>query len=75
MVSLPNIILNKIIVPEIIEHKVSVNNITYNIEKLLYDKDARNEQIEGLSKVKTLLSDKISSKEAANAILKELKEA
>ena len=72
MVSLPNIISKKIIVPEIIEHKVSINNITYNIEKLLYDKDARNEQIEGLSKVKNLLSDKISSQEAANAIIKEL---
>ena len=72
MVSLPNIILNKIIVPEIIEHNVSINNITYNIEKLLYDKDARNTQIEGLSKVKALLSDKVSSQEAANAIIEEL---
>lgn len=73
MVSLPNIILNKMIVPEIIEHNVSVNNITYNIEKLLYDKDVRNEQIEGLSQVKALLSDKVSSSEAAEAIIEELK--
>ena len=69
MVSLPNIILNKIIVPEIIEHKVNVNNITYNIEKLLYDKEARSIQIEGLSQVKNLLSDKVSSIEAANEII------
>lgn len=73
MVSLPNIILNKMIVPEIIEHNVSVSNITYNIEKLLYDKDARSAQIEGLSQVGALLSDKVSSSEAADAIISELK--
>ena len=72
LVSLPNIILNKMIVPEIIEHKVNVNNITYNIEKLLYDKDTRNKQTEGLSKVKSLLSDKVSSLEAASEIIKAL---
>ena len=73
MVSLPNIILNKMVVPEIIEHNVSINNITYNIEKLLYDKDARNAQTEGLSQVKSLLSDKVSSCEAANEIISVLK--
>jgi lipid-A-disaccharide synthase len=73
MVSLPNIISGKFIVPEILEHNVSVSNITYNIEKLLYDKIARQEQIEGLSGVKDLLSDKVSSYEAACAIAEELK--
>ena len=73
MVCLPNIISGKYIVPEIIEHKVSVNNIVYNIEKLLYDSVARESQIEGLSKVKNLLSDKISSQEAAKIIAEELK--
>ncbi|MBR6099485.1 lipid-A-disaccharide synthase [bacterium] len=72
MVSLPNIISGKIIVPEIIEHNVCVNNISYNIEKLLYDKDVRNAQLDGLSGVKSLLSDKVSSSEAANAIAEEL---
>ena len=68
MVSLPNIISNKLIVPEIIEHDVNVHNISYNIEKLLYDKEVRLAQIEGLSEVKNLLSDKVSSLEAAEAI-------
>lgn len=72
MVSLPNIINGKIIVPEIIEHNVTVNNISYNIEKLLYDKEVRQSQTEGLASVKSLLSDKISSQEAANEIIKEL---
>ncbi len=72
MVCLPNIISGKFIVPEILEHSVNVNNISYNIEKLLYDKEARASQIEGLSGVGQLLSDKISSDEAANEICKEL---
>lgn len=72
MVSLPNIISGKMIVPEILEHKVSVHNISYNIEKLLYDKAARQEQVEGLSGVKNLLSDKISSQEVAEELVKEL---
>ena len=72
MVSLPNIISNKHIVPELVEHNVSVHNISYNIEKLLYDKEIRQAQIDGLSGVKQLLSDKVSSVEAANAIAEEL---
>lgn len=72
MVCLPNIISGKFIVPEILEHKVSVNNISYNIEKLLYDKAVRNTQIEGLSGVKAMLSDKVSSEEAAETIAEEL---
>ncbi len=73
MVSLPNIISGKFIVPEILEHHVNVSSITYNIEKLLYDKNARQEQIDGLSGVKALLSDKVSSYEAACVIAEELK--
>ena len=72
MVSLPNIISGKLIVPEIIEHHVNVNNISYNIERLLYDKEVRQSQIDGLSGVKEALSDKISSQEAAEVIAKEL---
>ena len=72
MVSLPNIISGKFIVPEILEHKVSVHNIAYNTEKLLYDKTVRQEQIDGLSGVKKLLSDKTSSEEVAKVIAEEL---
>ena len=71
-VSLPNIIADKMIVPEIIEHRVNVENISYEIEKLLYDESYRENTIKQLGDVKALLSDKVSSKEAAEEILKAL---
>lgn len=72
-VSLPNIIADKSIVPEILQSKVSVSNISYQIEKLLYDNDYRENNIEQLGKVKALLSDKVSSQEAAKVIADALK--
>ena len=72
MVSLPNIIAGKIIVPEIIQADVNVNKITYEIEKILYDNEYRKNYIEQLSGIKKLLSDKISSSEAAKEINNEL---
>lgn len=72
MVSLPNIISKKIIVPEIIQGQVNKDNITYNIEKILYDNDYREKYIEELRGVKKLLSDKVSSKEVAEEITKQI---
>lgn len=72
-VSLPNIIADKSIVPEILQSKVTVSNISYQIEKLLYDKDYRENNIEQLGKVKALLSDKVSSQEVAKVIADALK--
>ena len=74
-VCLANIIANKDIVPEIIENKARPDFIAYNIEKLIYDDEVRNAQIEGLKTVKNLLSDKNSAFEVANEIRKELTEA
>lgn len=71
-VSLPNIIADKDILPEIIETKAKPDFIAYNIEKLIYDEEVRNKQIEGLKSVKELLSDKNSSMEVAKEIIKEL---
>ncbi len=68
MVSLPNIISDKMIVPEIIQGSVTVDNITFEIEKILYDNEYRKNYIEQLSHVKSLLSDKVSSDEAAREI-------
>ncbi len=73
MVSLPNIISGKVIVPEIIQKDVNVQNITYEIEKILYDNDYRQNYINGLKQVSSLLSDKVSSTEAALEITRELK--
>ena len=72
MVSLPNIIANKIIVPQILQGAVKVENITYEIERLLYERKYRDENIRELSKVKALLSDKVSSDEAAGEISRSL---
>jgi len=69
-VSLPNIIANKDIVPELIQSKAKPDLIAYNIEKLLYDAEYRVNNIKELSSVKDLLSDKYSALEAANEILK-----
>lgn len=67
-VSLPNIIMNKFIVPEILQGQAKEDFIAYNIEKLLYDEQARTEQIEELGKVRNLLSDKNSASEVAQVI-------
>ena len=71
-VSLPNIIADKMIVPEIIQGDVSADKISYEIEKLLYNKSAREYMVNELGKVQELLSDKISSKEAAFEIITKL---
>ncbi|MDR1167971.1 MAG: lipid-A-disaccharide synthase [Heliobacteriaceae bacterium] len=67
-VSLPNIITGKLIVPELLQYGANVQNITYNIEKFLYDEDCREEIVRQLGEVKALLSDKNSAHEAALAI-------
>ena len=71
-VSLPNIIADKMIVPEIIQGDVTSTNISKKIERLLYNEQYRAENIGQLGEVKMLLSDKVSSYEAANVIAEEL---
>ena len=67
-VSLPNIIMDKDIVPELIQTNARPDLIAYNIEKLLYDEDCRKNQIDALGEVKSLLSEKYSAKEAAQIV-------
>ena len=67
-ISLPNIITGKDIVPELLQHKFTVDNICYETEKLLYNKDYREQFIKDLGEVKSLLSDKYSAKEVADCI-------
>ena len=47
---------------------VNVHKISYEIEKFLFDDKYRTHNIEELGKVKSLLSDKNSSQEAAKVI-------
>ena len=68
-VSLPNIILDKEIVPELVQHRFSTENIVYETEKLLYDKSHREYVVEQLGNVRDSLSEKYSAKEVADVIL------
>ncbi|MBE7711911.1 MAG: lipid-A-disaccharide synthase [Cyanobacteria bacterium SIG31] len=72
-VSLPNIVTQKEIVPELIQAKFSIDNICYETEKNLYNKIHRENYITELGNVKELLSDKYSAQEVANCILDMLK--
>ncbi|MBQ6516910.1 lipid-A-disaccharide synthase [bacterium] len=72
-VSLPNIITGKDIVPELIQHRLNAESVSYEIEKLLYDKELREKHISELKEVRTLLSDKNSSLEVAQIINEALK--
>ena len=58
--------------PELIQQKFSVENICYETEKNLYDKQYREWMINELAKVKELLSDKYSAEEVALCIQEEL---
>ncbi len=71
-VSLPNIIADKSIVPEIIQKDVTPLNITYEIEELLYNQNRREKNIKELGEVKELLSNKNSALEVAKVIDTEL---
>ncbi len=72
-VSLPNIITDEDIVPELIQLKFNVDNICYESERLLYDKKYREFIIESLGHVKEKLSDKYSAREVALCIEEELR--
>lgn len=73
MVSLPNIILNKRVVPEILQGHATIKNISSAIEKILYDEEYRTDYINQLGEVKYRLSDKYSASEAAEVILENIK--
>ena len=67
-VSLPNIIADKDIVPELIQDKATALNITYEIEELLYNQAKREQNIKDLGQVKDMLSNKNSALEVAKVI-------
>ena len=73
-VSLPNIIADKSIVPEILQDELTSHNIANHIENLLYDTEIREKQISELAQVRELLSDKNSAFEVAKEIDKALSE-
>ena len=75
-VTLPNIIMNKTVVPEFIQDDCSVENLTRAVLKAIMNKKYRESQIENYNEVlkKMNFNDKISpSDKAARAVLSVLK--
>ncbi len=71
-VSLPNIILNKDVVPEIIQIKAKSDIIANNIYKILYDEEYKSNMKNSLKNVKQKLMSSSASLEAANIISKDI---
>lgn len=69
-VSLPNIISNKDIVPELVQHLAKPQIIANHISELLSNEQKYDEMKKELENVKHFLTDKISCEEAAKIILK-----
>ncbi|MFA6990102.1 MAG: lipid-A-disaccharide synthase [Candidatus Gastranaerophilaceae bacterium] len=67
-VSLPNIISEKDIVKEFIQHKANPEAIAMEILGLLHDEDKRNKMKEELKQIKEKFGDKIASEEVAKII-------
>ena len=67
-VSLPNIIMDREIIPELIQWKSNPQTIAYNLEKLIYNENYRTENIAQLGEVQAKLSEKYSAAEAAKQI-------
>ena len=71
-VSLPNIILNKDVVPEILQIKAKSDIIANNIYKILYDEEYKSNMKNSLKNVKQKLMSSSASLEAANIISKDI---
>ena len=71
-VSLPNIITDKDIVPELVQHKAKPEIIAKHITELLTNKESYKKMKDELSNVKKYLTDKNSAEEAAKIIIENL---
>lgn len=71
-VSLPNIISDKDIVPELVQHLAKPEIIAKHISELLSNKEKYDSMKKDLENVKHFLTDKISCEEAAKIILDEI---
>lgn len=73
-VCLPNIIMDKDIVPELLQPDSNPKVIAQNLLKIIEDENYRNEMVEDLSKVKEILSKHEAAKEVAQILAKELEQ-
>jgi len=71
-VNLTNILLNRLVVPELIQYDCTPANIALNIERLLAHNDGYKNQMQGFAEVKKYLTDgkETPSANAASIILK-----
>jgi lipid-A-disaccharide synthase len=72
-VALPNIILNKIIVSEYIQMKMTVKNVKAELDKLLFNEGYRKKIFENYKRLKELMGEPGSSKRAAQKMVELLK--
>lgn len=72
-VALPNIIMNRIIVSEYIQMKMTVKNVKAEMEKLLFDENYRKKIFEDYKRLQELMGNPGSSKRAAQKMVELLK--
>ena len=72
-VSLPNIIMNKLIISEFIQMKMTFENVKAEMEKLLFDDSYRKKILADYSRLKEMMGEAGCSKRAANKMTELLK--
>lgn len=70
MVSLPNIILNKKVIKELLQNHSNKKEISEEISTILDDQNYRNKMKNSLKTVKSMLSEKNCAEEVAKMLLK-----
>jgi lipid-A-disaccharide synthase len=73
-VSLPNIIMNREIVREFIQVKMTLKNVKNEMQKLLFDEDYRNKILEDYSRLKNRMGEPGTSHRAAKKMVELLKQ-
>ena len=73
-VALPNIIMNKIIVSEYIQMKMTLKNVKCEMEKLLFDESYRKKIFDDYKRLQALMGEPGSSKRAAQKMVELLKQ-
>jgi lipid-A-disaccharide synthase len=68
-VSLPNIIMNKLIISEFIQMKMTFENVKAEMEKLLFDEDYRQKILTDYIHLKEIMGESGSSKRAAQKMV------
>ena len=71
-VSLPNLVANRAIIPELLAHHFTVNNLQKELHKLLDTNDVYNLQKEDYETVATILGDPGTARRAAEMMVNHL---